>query len=195
MKPFIVLICALLMANSLLADPYSAAIRQAKNASARETAANQQLLENPQTAAAPPQNNPNPPADPALQATLQNIANLRNDFSAIGKAAAGASLTAEKQTLTNDLAIAAQGVKPRAESISKLADDLVTAIAGKEKLRAPQPKLAQFTHAIFNSAHLTPAQQQAFFTGAQKVLTDGGASADEAANVVNDLKTIASETK
>jgi hypothetical protein len=195
MKPFIVLACALLMANSLLADPYSAAIRQAKNVSAKETAANQQLLENPPPAVPPPQNNPNSPTDPALQATLQNIASLRNDFSAIGNAAAGASLTVQKQTLTNDLAIAAQGVKPQSASISKLADDLMTAISGKQKLRAPQPKLAQFTHAIFNSAHLTPAQQQMFFTGVQKILTDGGASADETANVVNDLKTIASETK
>jgi hypothetical protein len=195
MKPFIALACALFVANSLLADPYSAAIRQAKNASAKETAANQQLFENPQPAAQPPQNNPNPPTDPVLQATLQNITNLRNDFSAIGNAASGSSLTVEKQTLTNDLAIAAQGVKPQLESISKLADDLATAIIGKEKLRAPQAKLAQFIHAIFNSAHLTPAQQQTFFTGVQKILTDGGASVDEAANVVNDLKTIASETK
>ena len=151
-------------------------------------------MDNPPPAA-PPQNNPNAPANPVLQATLQNIANLRNDFSAIGNAAAGTSLTVEKQTLTNDLAIAAQGVKPQPASISKLADDLMTAISGKEKLRAPQQKLAQFTHAIFNSAHLTTAQQQTFFTGVQKILTDGGASADEAANVVNDLKTIASETK
>ncbi len=33
------------------------------------------------------------------------------------------------------------------------------------------------------------------FNGVQKILTDGGASPDEVANVVNDIKTIASETK
>ena len=130
-----------------------------------------------------------------LQATLQNIENLRNDFAAIGNAAAAAPLTLQKQSLTNDLAIAAQGAKPQPASISKLADDLMTAIAGKEKLRAPQPKLAQFVHAIFNSAHLTAAQQKMIFDGVQKILTDGGASPDEAANVVSDIKTIASETK
>jgi hypothetical protein len=195
MKSLIAFACALFMASSLPAQVnYSIAIRQAKNAAANETAANQRLVDNPPPAA-PPQNNPNAPANPALQATLQNIADLRNDFSAIGNAAANPSLTIQKQTLTNDLAIAAQGTKPTAASISKLADDLMTAISGKEKLRAPQPKLAQFTHAIFNSAHLTTAQQQMFFTGVQKILTDGGASADETANVVNDLKTIASETK
>jgi hypothetical protein len=193
MKPFIALTCALFMANSLLADPYTAAIQQAKRVSAQETAANQRLMDNPPTAA-PPQNNP-PPADPALQATLQNIGSLRTDFAAIGNADATSSLTVLKQSLTNDLAIAAQGAKPQPASISKLADDLTTAIAGKEKLRAPQQKLAQFVHAIFNSAHLTTAQQQMIFSGVQKILTDGGASPDEATNVVNDIKTIASETK
>lgn len=194
MKPFIALTCALFMANSLLADPYSAAIRQAKGVSSKVTDANRQLLDNPPPAA-PPQNNSNPPANPALQATLQNIESLRNDFAAIGNAPANTSLTARKQSLTNDLAIAAQGAKPQPASVSKLADDLTTAIAGKEKLRAPQPKLAQFVHAIFNSSHLTAAQQQMIFDGVQKILTDGGASPDETANVVNDIKTIAGETK
>jgi hypothetical protein len=194
MKPFIALTCFLFMANSILADPYSAAIRQAKNVSAKETAANQRLMDNPQPAA-PPQNNPNPAPDPALQATLLNIESLRTDFAAIGNADAASSLTVHKQSLTNDLAIAAQGAKPLPASISRLADDLITAIAGKEKLRAPQPKLAQYVHAIFNSAHLTAAQQQMIFSGVQKILTDGGASPDEATNVVNDIKTIASETK
>jgi hypothetical protein len=120
---------------------------------------------------------------------------LRTDFAAIGNAAAGASLALQKQSLTNNLAIAAQGKKPKAESISKLADDLMTAITGKEKLRASQPKLAQFVHAICNSSQLTAAQQKMMFDGVQKILADGGASPDETANVVSDMKTIASETK
>jgi len=194
MKPFIALACALCLANSLLADPYSAAIRQAKNVSAKETAANRQLMDNPPPAPPPP-NNPNQSADPVLQATLQNIEGLRNDFAAIGNAAATISPTVLRQTLTNDLAVAAQGTKPPPASISKLADDLTTAIAGKEKLRAPQPKLAQYVHAIFNSAHLTAAQQKMIFDGVHKILTDGGASPEETADVVNDIKTIASETK
>jgi hypothetical protein len=192
MKPLIAVTCALFMANSVLADPYTAAIRQAKNVSAKETAANQQLMDN-SPPAAPPQNNP--PPNPVLQATLQNIDSLRNDFAAIGNEAANTPLAAQKRSLTNDLAIAAQGVKPQTATIAKLADDLTTAIAGKEKLRAPQPKLAQFIHAIFNSSHLTTAQQTMIFDGVQKILTDGEASPDETANVVNDIKVIASETK
>jgi hypothetical protein len=195
MKPLAALACVWLMATSLVAQVnYSVAIRQAKNAAANETTANQKLLDNPPPAS-PPQNNPAPPPDPALQATLQNIESLRNDFAAIGRAADPTALAALKQPLINDLAIAARGAKPQPASVSKLADDLTTAIAGKEKLRASQPKLAQLVHAIFNSSHLTTAQQQMIFDGVQKILTDGGASPDETSNVVNDIKTIASETK
>jgi hypothetical protein len=195
MKPLAALACVWLMATSLVAQVnYSVAIRQAKNAAANETAANQKLLDNPPPAA-PPQNNPNPQPDPALQATLQNIDSLRKDFTAVGGAADAASLATQKQSLTNDLAAAAQGAKPQSASVSKLADDLATAFAGKEKLRAPQTKLAQYVHAVFNSSHLTTAQQQMIFDGVQKILNDGGASPDETANVVNDIKTIASETK
>jgi hypothetical protein len=184
------------MAGSVPAQVnYNVAIRQARNAAANETAASQRGLEDPTPPAQPPQNNPATPPDPALQATLQNIENLRNDFTAIISAAPAASLAALKQSLTNDLAVAAQGNKPQAASISKLADDLAAAIAGKQKLRAPQTKLAQYVHAIFNSSHLTTAQQQMIFDGVQKILTDGGASPDETANVVSDIKTIASETK
>jgi hypothetical protein len=198
MKPLIAIASVWFLAGSLMAQEanYSVAIRQAKNAAANETAANQKLLDNPPPSAPPPtQNNPAPPPDPALQATLQNIESLRNDFAAIGRAADATALAALKQPLINDLAVAARGAKPQPASVSKLADDLTTAIAGKEKLRASQPKLAQFVHAIFNSSHLTTAQQQMIFDGVQKILTDGGASLDETANVVNDIKTIASETK
>ena len=158
MKPIVTLACALFMAGSLPAQVnYNAAIRQAKNASANETAASQRGAEDPTPPAQPPQNNPTPPPDPALQATLQNIENLRNDFTAIAGAAPAASLSAQKQSLTNDLAVAAQGTKPKSESISKLADDLVTAISGKQKLRAPQPKLAQYVHAKWLAFDNCPA--------------------------------------
>ena len=83
------------MAGSLQAQVnYNVAIRQARNAAANETAASQKGLEDPASPTQPPQNNPAPPPDPALQATLQNIENLRNDFNAIGSAPPAASLAA-----------------------------------------------------------------------------------------------------
>ena len=194
MKTFIAFFCALCVADSVLADPYSAAI-QAGQKRLRQSHQGGPG-ESPPTAPSPPapsQTNPQP--DPVLEATLRNIASLRADFAALGKLAATNSAATQKQSLMNDLATAAQGAKPSPASVSKLADDLVTAMAGKEKLRTPQQKLAQYVHAIFNSSHLSPAQQQKIFDNVQKILQSGGASPDDATNVVNDIKTIATETK
>jgi hypothetical protein len=194
MKPFLTLACAMFAANSLLADPYSAAIQQAKRVANQETDANRQLMNNPPPAT-PTQANPAQPPDPVLQATLENIQHLQGDFDTLSKLTNAAAITTEKQGLTNDLATAALGTKPSQPSLAKLGDDLAAVIVGNEKLRPQHPKLAQMSHAIFNGAHLTPAQQQMIFTEVQKILTGGGVSPDDATNVVNDFRAIASETK
>jgi len=194
MKVFIVFSCALGLASSVLADPYSAAMRQAKDVSAKVTKADQG--NQPSTAPAPTAPPPNSPQlDPVLAATLRNIASLHADFAALGKLAPTNSPATPKQLLLNDLATAAQGAKASPTSVSKLADDLVTATAAKVKADATQQKLAQDVHAIFNSSYLSPAQQQMIFDNVQKLLQSGGASPDDATNVVNDIKTIATETR
>ena len=72
----------------------------------------------------------------------------------------------------------------------------MAALAGQKKLTAAQQKpLAQKIHALFNSAHLTDAQQQALLDGIQKTLTDAGVSLDTAVNVTVDLKAVIAETK
>jgi hypothetical protein len=199
MKTFIALGCALFVAQVVLADPYSAAMRQARNVAAKSSAAANQTDDTPspappsQSPAAPSQNVP--PPNPALQATMENIAGLRADLAALGGAPDTNLTTAQKLPLLNDLAAAAQGTKPTQKSLSQLGDDLAAAIAGKEKLRAPQPRLAQYVHAAFNGAHLTAAQEKMIFDDVQKILNTGGVSPEDATNVVNDLKTIAAETK
>jgi len=194
MKTFIAFSCALCLANSALAGPNEAALRQARDVSARVTRADQGNP--PPTApsrAAPPQTNP--PLDPVLAATLRNIANLRTDFAALGNLAGTNSADTQKQLLQNDLATAAQGAKPSPATISRLTDDLVTATAGKVKADATQQKLAQDVHAIFNSSHLSPSQQQMIFDSTQSLLQNGGAAPEAATNVVNDIKQVATETK
>jgi hypothetical protein len=189
-KTFVAFSCALCVANSLLADPYSAAMRQARDVSGKVTRAEQG---NPPATAAPPPASPQP--DPALEATLRNIANLRADFAALGSLADTNSAATPRQLLMNDLATAAQGAKPSPASISKLADDLATATAGKAKAEATQQKLAQDVHAIFNSSHLSPAQQQMIIDSVQTTLQSSGAAPEDATNVVNDIKQVATETK
>jgi len=190
MKTLIAFSCVLCVANGVRADPYTAAIQQAKDVSAKVTRADQG---NPTSTAAPPQANPQP--DPALEATLRNIANLRADFVALGNLTDTNSAATQKQLLMNDLATAAQDTKPSPASISRLSLDLVTATAGKVESGATQQKLAQDVHAIFNSSHLSPAQQQTIYDNVQKILQSGGASLEAATNVVGDIKTIATETK
>jgi len=190
MKSLIAFICVACVASNTLAGPNEAAMRQAREVSAKMTQAEQG---NPPPAAparpAPAQ------TDPVLAATLRNIANLHTDFAALGSLADTNSPETQKELLQNDLATAAQGTKPSSASVAKLADDLVTATARKVKADASQQKLAQDVHAIFNSSHLASAQQQMIFDDTRKILQSSGAAPEEATNVVNDIKQIAAETK
>jgi methyl-accepting chemotaxis protein len=97
--------------------------------------------------------------------------------------------------LINDLTAAAQSKKPSPDAVSRLAKDLMTMLAGNDKLRAQPQKLAQWVHAVFNSSHLSAAQQQMIHDGVQKIFADTGVPMDEAANVISDLNTIATATQ
>jgi hypothetical protein len=198
MKTFIAFFGALFLAGSAFADPYVIAKQQAKNAVASENR-NQQAINSSDSLTpaptTPPQNNPNPQPSPALQATLQNIASLRADFETLVSGPTNSTNAANAQPLINDLTAAAQSKKPAPEAISKLAKDLTAILAGNGKLRAQEPKLAQWVHAVFNSSHLTPAQQQMIHDGVQKIFADTGVPVPDAANVINDIQTIATETQ
>lgn len=138
----------------------------------------------------------NLPPNPVLQATLQNIRHLREDFAVLARMTNNAvAIAEEKPALTNDLSTAALEVQPRPDAISKLADDLSAAIAGNAALVPQHLKLAQYVHAAFNGAQLAPAQQEMIFSDLQTVLAGGGVAPDVASNVVHDLQTIVNETK
>jgi hypothetical protein len=139
------------------------------------------------SAAPPPQSNPQ--TDPALAATLQNIENLHYDFAEFD------SNPTNTRPLIKDLTAAAQSAQPKPDSVSQLAGHLASVFVGNKKLSASHQKLAQYVHALFNSSHLTAAQQQMVLEAVQKILQDGGVPADDAASVIGDLKTIATETK
>ncbi len=186
MKTLIAFFCALLVAASLSAQgAYNMAKQMAKNAAGSESSGGQPAVAAPAMPTPPA----NPQPNPALEATLQNIENLHYDF---GKFDSNPTNT---QPLIKDLAAAAQGAQAKPDSISKLAGHLAAAIAKNKKLSAQEQKLAQNIHAIFNSSHLSDAQQQMIRDNVQKILQDGGASSEDVTNVINDLKTIATETK
>jgi len=200
MKCFLAGACLLLTAGSVLAQNYYLATQQARRDSKQNDAEQQRIQREANgPAGAPGAAAPTPgsaaPMDPALQATLKNIAGLQADFAAV-VATSDKPAPEQKTALLNDLAQAAQGTKASAGSIKRVADDLLTAVAGQKKLAPAQQKLlAQKVHALFNSAHLTAALQEKLLTEVQKLLTDAGASLDDTVNLVTDLKTVVAETK
>ncbi len=166
--------------------------QQARNAAASENK-NQQAISSAGASApapvAPLQSNSGPPTNSALQPTLQNIACLRADFENLVSSSTNAT------SLLNHLTAAAQSKKPSPAAVTKLAGDLTAIIAGNDKLRTQQQNLAQWVHAIFNSSHLSAAQKQMIHDGMQKIFADAGVSVPDAANVINDLQTIATQTQ
>jgi len=186
MKLFPSILCVLFVAGSASAQGvYNMAKQQAKNAANSESA-HQGAIQSE----TPPQYNPQPaPPDPVLQATLRNINNLRVDFEDFD------SNPTNTVALVKDLNDAAQGAKPPAPDVARLAQDLAAVLAGNQKLHTQHQKLAQYVHAMFNGSHLSPAQQQMVLDAVKKILTDGGVPADDVARVISDLKTIGTETK
>lgn len=202
MKAPAVVFCALLVAGVAHADPYNIIKQQAHRASDANTA-EQQRIQNASggpaqsgAAASAAPGASTTPMSPELQATLNNINSLQANFTAFSSSASEKPDPAQKVSLLNNLSQAASGKKAPSEAIKKLADDLMVAVSGKKKFAAaPQKKLAAEVHALFNSSHLTDVQLKTMFDDVQKILTEAGATLDDAVNVVTDLKKIAEATK
>ncbi|MGH7950685.1 MAG: hypothetical protein ACREFE_02025 [Limisphaerales bacterium] len=175
MKTFVAIFCALFAVNQLITGGLLA----------QSTAQGDQTQSS--GSSAPNNSSSQPVPGSPLDVTKQNIANLRADFEALKTS------PTNMQPLINDLTVAAEGTKPQQASISKLAADLTTAIGGNAKLQTQ--KLAQDVHAIFNSSHLSSEQQEMVFEDVQNLLTNSGTLPADAKTVVNDIKTIATETK
>ena len=196
MKTKLALLATLFAVATTSADPYVIAKQRARDASAKNDA-EQQRIQNAANGYAPTYSTPAAgaaAADPALAATLKNITDLAADFTTLGGAAKPDA--SQKVSLLNNLTQAAAGKKATTDSVKHLAEDLTTALSGKTKITpAQQKQLAGIVHAAFNGAHLTDAQAEKAFAAAAKILTDAGASLDDATNVVTDLKKISDETK
>jgi uncharacterized protein YoaH (UPF0181 family) len=197
MKSALVVFGLMIAVAAAQADPYGIAISQAKRDSDQNNAEQRRLEneENGGASAQAPAGAHAPSANPLLAATLQNINNLQTDLVAFIASTGDHPDPAQKIALLNDLSGAAQGTKASADSVKELAKDLFTALAGNQKLLEQKLSLARQIHAIFNSSHLTTAQQQTIYDHIQKVLVDAGVSLGDAVDVVTDLKTIAGETQ
>jgi len=194
MKKLFLFAVGLACAGQALADVnYYLAKKQAYRDAAQNNA--QQGVQPPNSSAPAPAA-PAAPMDPALAATLQNIADLRADLDAINQAADATAAGDQRASLMTHLsAAAAPGKKATTASVRKLAAQLITATSGKKNLTAQNAKLARDIHALFNGAHVAAPQQQTLLDGLKKILTEAGVAATDAENVVNDLQQVATETQ
>lgn len=190
MKTIVILSVLVAGANCAFADIYSSAINRAKTVT--QTAPQSQAAAAAQ-ATQPAQSAPATP-HPQLEATLQNISNLRIDFDNLGKLSPTNAIEPVRNSLMTNMFIAAQGIKPSEASSEKLANHLVNAMAGRDNMIQQHTRLAQDVHALFNGSHLTPAQQDALLSEVQQILQTGGVTTELALVIVNDLRTIATET-
>jgi hypothetical protein len=201
MKQFFLIVVTLAFAGQALADVnYDLAAKQARRASDQNNAEQNRIgreagggqSQSPQSPSAPTA----PPMDPALAATLNNIADLKADLDALNQAADAAAGAELRVSLLNHLSSAAgTGKKAATASIKKLADHLIAAASGRKNLAAQNPKLARSLHALFNGAHLSATQPETLLTGVKKALTEAGVPAEDADNLVADLKQIVAETQ
>lgn len=136
---------------------------------------------------------PAPNDEATLAATFKNIADLRADLSALNYTAkASAEQTA---LLLTHLTTAAQGKKPAPDAVQTLAQDLLPAVLGKTTMSDHLNKLARNLHSLCNGATVTTAQETTLLDDVRKILLDAGATNDEAAKVVADLKALAKATR
>jgi hypothetical protein len=143
------------------------------------------------TAAKPRAAQPTVTATP-LTPSQQAYVNFQSQLFAVNTNTAASA----KSSLAKDMGNVAQGAnKPSPETLSKLSDHLTTAYA-EATLKTPQKtRLAQDIGVLLNSANTPPAQKDAMIKDVESILQTGGASADDAAAVSADLKTVTDEVK
>ncbi len=189
MKTAMMLSGLLGLALATQAQNYGAAVNLAHKAVTKtENAANADTDIHPLEVPSPPVQYTQP-TDPALTATLQNIAHLKADLNYL------CTNTVPSESLTNDLTAASTGTKPSPETLAKVISDLAAAVQDKPALRSHFQKIAQYLHASANGAHLTPAQFQMISDDLEKILQDGGAPYSATEDLLDDLKRLAKETK
>ena len=177
----------ILLQATAWADVYSSALQKARNINEMNNA-RQGITGQP----APPPPAPPPQPDPVLLATLQNITNLQADLATLQRD------PGRKQPLINDLNAAASGAHPSNESVTRVAEDLSSLLAGKTLPPDQLRKLAQALHAFSNSSHLSEAQQHALLAETSRVFQGPGSTAasdPKLSKLDSDLRAIIAATK
>jgi hypothetical protein len=138
------------------------------------------------------------PAAPAVSATPQPNA-AQQAFAAFQTQLLGVTTNAtadQKSALASGMGNVAQGAKPSQATLTKLSDQLTTALAECTKLTtARKTRLAQEIGILLNSVNTPQIQKENMVKDIQSILEGGGASTENASAVAVDLTTVTEEIK
>jgi len=130
------------------------------------------------------------PAPAPMNAAQQAFARFQSSIFAVNSN----STPESKQQFTSNLAGVAQGAnKPSQATISKLSENLTTALAEAKLSSAKKTRVAQEVAVLMNSANQTPERKQVMIKDVQSTLETGGSSSENAAAVAASLQTVTDE--
>jgi len=135
-----------------------------------------------------------PPPPPKLSPAQAAFGRIQTELAGI--VAKGEATTEQKQRLAQAIQGAAlTGGKPGETSTQTFADDLADAIAGKALSAQNCAQLAVNLNSVVNSAQTAPVQLAKTLADAQAVLRLAGVPRRDAADLGNQLKTLADEVR
>jgi len=140
----------------------------------------------------PPAPRPNNPA--AAQPAATPLGKLQTDLAAI-KVNTPVTL-AQKQQITADLMALAQGPKkPSSAAVSKLAQDMTSALSQKAPSDAARSRLVQDLKAALNPGNMPASQMNDILADVQAVFQTSGVARKDAVTIADDLKAVAAELR
>src|SRR5262249_36936874 len=101
----------------------------------------------------------------------------------------------QKQKLTQELLLGAQGPKPSMAAANKLAEDLSLAFAEKPLPAASRSRLTQELDAVLNPGKYPQAKLDGIFADVQAIFQENGLSRSRAVAIVDALKKVSEEIR
>ena len=183
MKTRLILLGAtLLLAANAIAGPETIIYQRAKELSNQN---------NVRQGVAPPTQAPPAPGTPAAPTLTTSLVKFQTVLGALNM---GTPATAvQKQQLTQNLALAAQGAKPSATLLTKLTEDLTAAFAEKPLSGSSRARLVQELDAVLNPAKYPNAKLDGIFKDIQAIFQDNGLSRSKAVTISEDVKAISAQ--
>lgn len=194
MKHRLVSVVGLFLSVGLLHAGSESIIKQKAKDLRDQNNARQGAAPPPRTPAQPPATVPQPtvPAAP-LTAQQQALGRLQKDLTALRP---GSEITpVQKQQLARSLAGVAQGLKPKPELTTRLADDLAAALGSKLLANPTRTKLLQNLSTALNAGRFAPAQVNQAVADTLNLLKGAGVDQEVASRVATSVRAMAEDLK